>query len=114
MGPNGILDKRISKDLIPWSSIEAISTWRSPSLPEANGNEDRVVLLKLKTVEATRLHIVQTATLARAVDGTVTGSDGFQIRTGGTDVNYRRLLEVSEFYLASTKPAAGNTETILR
>jgi hypothetical protein len=103
VGANGILDKRISKDVIPWSSIEAISTWRNPTLPKERNNEERVVLLKLKPVEETRLNITRTARLARITDGTVTGSDGFQIRTGGTDVDYKRLLEVSECYLALAK-----------
>jgi hypothetical protein len=30
----------------------------------------------------------------------MTDSEGLQIRTGGTDVDYDRLLEVSDFYLA--------------
>jgi hypothetical protein len=65
----------------------------------------RTLLLTLKTVEATQLHITRTARLARAADSTVTDSDGFQIRTGGTDIDYRRLLEVSESYLALAKLA---------
>jgi hypothetical protein len=97
VGPNGILDERISKEIIPWSSVEAISTWRDPSLPK---NAESVVLVKLSTGEATRLHITRTARLIGAMDGAVTGSDGFQVRTGGTDVGYKRLLEVSEYYLA--------------
>jgi hypothetical protein len=108
-GSNGILDERISKEVIPWSSVEAISTWRDPSLPRESNNEDRVVLLKLKPLQATRLNITRTARLARVADGTATGSDGFQIRTGGTDVDYRRLLEVSDFYLALTKLAVRDT-----
>jgi hypothetical protein len=109
VGPDGILDKRVSKEVIPWNSIEAISTWRDPSLPEKNNNEDRVVLLKLKPGEATQLHITRTARLTKAADSTVTNSDGFQIRTGGTDVDYGRLLEVSESYLALPQKTASTT-----
>jgi hypothetical protein len=106
VGPDGILDKRVSNAVIPWKSIEAISTWRDPSLPERSENDDRVVLLTLKPEEAARLQITQSARLARAVDSKVTGSDGLQIKTGGTDVDYRRLLEVIESYLELAKRAA--------
>jgi hypothetical protein len=42
--------------------------WRDPALPEKSKNDDRVVLLKLKA-EEDRLHVTQTARLARTVDG---------------------------------------------
>jgi hypothetical protein len=106
VGTDGILDKRVSNEIIPWKSIEAISTWRDPSLPEGSENDDRVVLLTLKPEDAARLQITQAARLARAVDSEVTGSDGFQIKTGGTDVDYSRLLKVSESYLELAKLAA--------
>lgn len=104
VGPDGIWDKRVSSDVIPWKSIEAISTWRDPSLPKKSESDDCVVLLTLKPEEADRLQITRTAMLARAVDGPLTGSEGFQIKTGGTDVDYGRLLEVSRSYLELAKP----------
>lgn len=108
VGPDGILDKRLSNNIIPWKSIEAISTWRDPSLPEIRGNDDCIVLLTLKPEEAAQLQITETARLTRAVDSRFTDSDGFQIKTGGTDVDYRRLLEVSDCYLGLAKPRHGN------
>lgn len=103
VGPDGILDTRISKDVIPWSSIEAISTWRNPQLPKNMQGGERVVLLQLKPGQEARLPIAQFARTARTADRSITGSDGFQIRTGGTDIGYKRLLEVSQSYLASAK-----------
>jgi hypothetical protein len=98
VGPSGILDERISKDVIPWSSVEAVSTWRSPSLPK---DAEPNVLLKLKPSEATRLNITPTARFKETMDRTVTGSDGFIIGQAVTDVSCKRLLEVIEYYLPS-------------
>jgi hypothetical protein len=98
VGPSGILDERISKDIIPWSSVEAISTWRSPTLPK---DAEPNVLLKLKPSEAARLNITPTARFKEAMDRTVTGSGGFIIGPAVTDVSCKRLLEVIEHYLPS-------------
>jgi hypothetical protein len=104
VGPDGVLDTRVSEQIIPWSAIEAVSTWRDPSLPEKADPDERAVLLKLKAGEIARLNMTGIARLARAADRNVTGFDGFQIRTGGTDVDHGRLLEVMESYLASAPP----------
>jgi hypothetical protein len=98
VGPNGILDERISKDVIPWSSIEAVSTRRSPSLPK---DVEPTVLLKLKPSEATRFNIAPTARFNEAMDRKLTGSEGFIIGRAVTDVSCKRLLEVIEYYLPS-------------
>jgi hypothetical protein len=98
VGPDGIFVERISKNIIRWSSVEAISTLRSPSLPK---DAEPNVLLKLKPLEATKLDVTRTARLQEAMDRSVTGSDGFIIGTALTDVSCKRLLEVIEYYMPS-------------
>jgi hypothetical protein len=100
VGPGGIFDERISKDIIPWSFVEAISTWRSPSLPE---DAEPSVLIKLKPTEAARLKIKPTARFIEAMDRTVTGSGGFIVGPAVADVSGKRLLEVIKYYLPSAQ-----------
>ena len=57
----------------------------------------------LKLEQAGLLRITQAARLAKPVNSIVTGSDGFHIKAGGTDVDYARLLEVSESYVQLAK-----------
>ena len=94
VGPNGIFDDRISKDTIPWSSVETISIWSSPSLPK---DAEPSVLVKLKSSEADRFEIKATAKLIMA------GSDGFIVGPAVSDVSGRRLLEVIKYYLPSAQ-----------
>ncbi|MDA9438786.1 hypothetical protein XH98_06560 [Bradyrhizobium sp. CCBAU 51745] len=94
VGPTGIFDDRISRDTIPWSSVEAISIWSSPSLPK---DAEPSVLDKLKSPEADRFDIKPTAKLIMA------GSDGFIIGPAVSDVSGRRLLEVIKYYLPSVQ-----------
>jgi hypothetical protein len=94
VGPSGIFNDRISKDTIPWSSVEAISIWSSPSLPK---DAEPSVLVKLKPSEIARLNIKPTARLILA------GSDAFIIGPGVSNVNGGRLLEVINYYLPSAQ-----------
>ena len=103
VGPAGILDKRISNDIIGWNSVEAVSTRRASSIEERGHNDDRVVLLKLKQAEASRLRTTKIGKLGPALDSGKYGADAFQIRTGGTDVDYRRLLTLCQSYIELAK-----------
>jgi hypothetical protein len=98
VGPSGIWIERISKDVIPWSSVDAISTSRSPSLPK---DADPAVRLKLKPSEASRFNITSTAKVLETTDRTMAGLDGFLIPHAITDISCKRLLEVIEYYLPS-------------
>ena len=99
VGPAGIYDERISKDMISWSAVETISTWHPRGLPERREG----VLIKLKPTEAARLNIKSTARFIETIDKTVAGPGGFVIGPAVADVNSKRLFEVIKHYLPSAQ-----------
>lgn len=101
IAPDGIRDRRLTSDLIPWTAIRAISTW------EYRGQKAMVLAVDPST-EA-RLALTRMARWTRGANRAL-GADGLCVTAQGLKIDYVNLMALSLDYwkrAKSTSAASG-------
>ena len=92
----GILDRRVAAEVIPWRAIGAISTWES--------HKQRIIVLAVDPQVERRLTLTRMARWTRGANARL-GADGLCIAVGGLKVDYDELLALCRSYAAASRSA---------
>ena len=85
ISPEGIRDRRIAPDTIPWSAIRRIFTW------ERSGQ--RILVLDVDPAVERTLHLSRIARWTRGANRKL-GANGLCVATHGLEIGYDELFEL--------------------
>jgi hypothetical protein len=91
LSPKGVLDTRVSKDLIPWRAIQSVGTWTY------SGNS--MLVLSLYPGEEDKLRLSRIAQWTRSANAAL-GADGLILNAQGTKISHDNLADAVHRYLA--------------
>jgi hypothetical protein len=89
ISPQGICDKRVARETIPWSAVRKISTW------EYSGQ--RILVLDVDPAVERTLHLTTIAKWTRRVNRSL-GADGLCVTAQGLKISYDQLWELAARY----------------
>jgi hypothetical protein len=92
--PEGIRDTRVAAELIPWSGITGISTWKH--------RRQKVMVLAVDPAVERRLTLTRTAQWSRGPNRAL-GIDGFCVTATGLNINYDTLLHTCMAYVQNRR-----------
>lgn len=97
--PEGIRDRRVAAEIIPWTDIRGIATW----------TQEGVTVLVLDVGEAveSRLTLTKAATWSRDFNRQV-GADGLCIATTGLALPHSDILAIATVYAERARGGAGS------
>jgi hypothetical protein len=90
ISPQGIWDKRVAADPIPWSAVAGISTWEF--------RRQKVMVLAMKPGAEERLDLTRMVRWTRGANRAL-GADGLCITAAGTKVDHDELVQICQGYL---------------
>jgi hypothetical protein len=89
IGPQGIRDKRVAAETIPWAAIIDIGTWTYRG--------QHVLVLKVSSAAERKLSLTKIARFTRAANKAL-GADGLCIAAAGLKISYDDLFETVAAY----------------
>lgn len=89
LSPQGIRDIRIAPEVIPWSAIRNVSTWKSQS--------QRIMVLDVDPETESRLPLSKIARWTREANKKL-GADGLCVTAQGINTDYDGLLDATLAY----------------
>jgi hypothetical protein len=90
ISPQGIWDRRVAAEPIPWSTVAGISTWQL--------RRQKVMVLAMKPGAEERLDLTRMARWTRGANRAL-GADGLCISAIGTKIDHDTLVRISRDYL---------------
>jgi hypothetical protein len=97
--PDGIRDRRLAAELIPWSAVSGISAWQ--------GRRVRGIVLDVDPLVESQLTLTRMARWARAPNRQV-GIEGLLIEVTGLNVNFDRLLGICRSHVLASRRTHSN------
>ena len=83
LGPEGFQDVRVARDVIPWSAVQAVTTWQA--------HKQRVMVLAVRPEVERGLALTPIARWTRGANRRL-GADGLAISAVGLKIRYDDLL----------------------
>lgn len=80
----GLLDRRVSRDPIPWLDIDEVSSW--------GHRGQRMIVIQVPPETEAAIGLTRTARLTRGMNATL-GADGLIINPAGLTISYQELLD---------------------
>lgn len=97
VSPEGFRDKRISADVIPWSSISQVSTW--------SAFDQSVLVLKVDPAVEAKLALTRIAKMTLGPNKSL-GADGLSVTAQGLKVSFDELRDLVVTYRDHYAPVA--------
>jgi hypothetical protein len=94
--PEGIQDKRVAAEAIPWTAVRGISTWQS--------HGQKFMVLAVDPDVESKLSLTRTAAWTRGANRTL-GADGLCITTNGLSISHDKLLKTATAYAQAAQVA---------
>lgn len=99
--PDGLIDRRLSKTLVPWSAIRSLGTW------QYGWGQPKFMVVELTPEFKARME----STLVdkwKGMSGRAVGADRVSVSALGLDIEYDRMLNTAQAYLEAYGPQSPN------